>query len=60
MDQQQQRGIRQRDVLPLAVRRALWERVWDRLLAPLPEECRAQEPKQQGTVPVRDGTREGW
>jgi|GEM_PF-6690313 len=38
--------------LPLEVRRILWQRVWDRLLAPPPRE-KPTDPEE------RDGTHEG-
>ena len=59
MDYQQRRGTPQREVLPLTVRRALWEQLWDRLLAPLPEEHRAEETTRRDNSPVSDSTKEG-
>ncbi len=53
-------ALRQRQPLPLDTRRAIWDRIWDRLLAPPegnrdradPSECDANSDGDRG---VRDG-----
>jgi hypothetical protein len=48
------------DPLPVEARRLLWERVWAKLLAPLPEEEGDQEQKEAaGVTPTRAPGREG-
>lgn len=48
--------------LPLAARRALWQRAWERLLAPPPDaggDTTGPDSEGTGTIPGGDARREG-
>jgi hypothetical protein len=59
MQDESSRGVNQGAALPLTVRRALWERVWDRLLAPGPPAQADAGGGRQGAASGPDAAGEG-